>query len=146
MRAVSAPAPSLPTLDALRAFLAAEFPQSTMELLAAGDGAARGRQAIDESHLRPGGTVSGPAMMALADSVTYAALLSRIGIVPLAVTSNLNISFLRRPKADRAVVAEATLLKVGRTLAFAEVAITSEGDDDLVAHATLTYAIPHERR
>jgi uncharacterized protein (TIGR00369 family) len=132
----------MPTLDELRAFLAAEFPQSTMQLLALGDGTARGRQAIDRCHLRPGGTVSGPAIMALADAVTYAALLARIGLVPLAVTSNLNISFLRRPKADRAIVAEATLLKVGRKLAVAEVRITSEGDADLVAHATLTYAIP----
>jgi uncharacterized protein (TIGR00369 family) len=134
-----------PTLDELRAFLANEFPQSTMEVLAIGDGTASTRQTVDISHLRPGGTVSGPAMMALADAATYAALLSRIGIVPLAVTSNLNISFLRRPKADRAVVASASLLKAGRRLAVAEVRITSEGDDDLVAHATVTYAIPEAR-
>jgi uncharacterized protein (TIGR00369 family) len=131
-----------PTLDELRSFLATEFPQSTMELVAIGDGTARGRQAIDQRHLRPGGTVSGPVMMGLADAVTYAALLSRIGIVPLAVTSNLNISFLRRPKAERAVIAEATLLKTGRKLAVAEVRISSEGEGDLVAHATLTYALP----
>jgi uncharacterized protein (TIGR00369 family) len=130
------------SLDELRAFLAKDFPQSTMELLAAGDGTARGRQQVDERHLRPGGTVSGPVMMGLADAVTYAALLSRIGIVPLAVTSSLTISFLRRPKAHRAVVAEATLLKAGRRLAVAEVRISSEGDDELVAHATVTYAIP----
>ena len=132
----------MPTLDEIRAFMAREFPQSTMELLAAGEGTATGRREVDRSHLRPGGTVSGPAMMALADAVTYVALLSRIGMVPLAVTSSLNISFLRRPKAERAVVAVATLLKVGRKLAVAEVRLTSEGEDDLVAHATITYAIP----
>lgn len=132
----------MPSLDEIRAFLATEFPQSTMTLLDVGDGTARGRQDVDERHLRPGGTVAGPVMMALADAVTYAALLGRIGIVPLAVTSNLNISFLRRPKANRAILAEATLLKVGRKLAFADVRIMSEGDDDLVAHATMTYAIP----
>ncbi len=131
-----------PTLADLQAFLAVEFPQSSMEVLEIGDGTARARQAVDASHLRPGGTVSGPAMMSLADAATYAALLSRIGIVPLAVTSNLNISFLRRPKADRAVIASATLLKAGRRLAVAEVRISSEGEDDLVAHATVTYAIP----
>ena len=130
------------TLEELREFLAVAFPQSPMEVLALGDGTARGRLAIDDRHLRPGGTVSGPSMMALADAVTYAAVLSRIGIVPLAVTSNLNISFLRRPKADTALVADATLLKAGRKLAVAEVRIVSEGDDALVAHATVTYALP----
>lgn len=134
-----------PTLDELRAFMAAAFPQATLEILAIGDGTAHTRLLVGDRHLRPGGTVSGPAMMGLADAATYAALLSRIGIVPLAVTSNLNISFLRRPKADRAVLASATLLKAGRRLAVADVRITSEGDDDLVAHATVTYAIPEAR-
>lgn len=131
-----------PTLQELRAFFAADFPQSTVTLLAIGDGTARVRQDIDERHLRPGATISGPVMMATADAATYAALLSRIGIVPLAVTSNLSIAFLRRPKADRALIAEATLLKVGHKLAFAEVRLMSEGESELVAHATLTYAIP----
>jgi len=130
------------TLEELRAFFASEFPQNVMDLLAVGDGSARGRLAIDDRHLRPGGTVSGPSMMALADAITYAALLARIGVVPLAVTSGLTISFLRRPKAHCAIVAEASLLRVGRKLAVAEVRITSEGDDALVAHATVTYAIP----
>lgn len=139
---MSAPRPNVPSLDELRAFLTTEFPQSAIELLAVDDGTARARLTVDERHLRPGGTVSGPAMVALADAVTYVAVLSRVGIVPLAVTSNLNISFLRRPKADRALLAEASLLKVGRKLAFSEVRIMSDFDDDLVAHATLTYALP----
>jgi uncharacterized protein (TIGR00369 family) len=131
-----------PTLDALREFLATAFPQSPLDLVAIGDGSARGRLAIDDRHLRPGGTVSGPSMMALADAVTYAAVLSRIGIVPLAVTSSLTISFLRKPEAGRALLAEAILLKAGRRLAVAEVRIHSEGEAELVAHATVTYAIP----
>ena len=131
-----------PTLDELRAFLASEFPQSPVTLLAIGDGTARVRHDVDERHLRPGGTISGPVMMATADAATYIALLSKIGIVPLAVTSNLSIAFLRRPKADRALIGEATLLKVGRKLAFAEVRLMSEGEMDPVAHATVTYAIP----
>lgn len=133
---------SNPTLAELRAFFASDFPQSTVELVAVGDGTARGRQPIDERHLRPGGTVSGPVMMATADAVAYAALLGKIGIVPLAVTSNLSISFFRAPKADRALVADGRVIKAGRKLAFMEVWLTSEGDAPPVAHATLTYAIP----
>ncbi len=132
----------LPTLEALRAFFAESFPHMSMDLLAAHDGTACARIAIDEHHLRPGGTVSGPSMMALADAVTYMAVLSRIGLVPLAVTSSLSIVFLRRPEAGRAIRAEAQLLKAGRKLAVAEVRIASEGDDTLVAHATVTYALP----
>lgn len=139
----------MPTVEELRAFLATEFPQATMELVSAEAGVARGRQAIDHAHLRPGGTVSGPAMMALADAVTYMALLSQIGIVPLAVTTSLSISFLRKPAADRPVIAEARMLKVGRTLAFADVVIRSETEDgragDPVAQASVTYAIPAPR-
>ncbi len=132
----------MPSLAELRAFLASEVPHCTAELLTASDGMARMREAFDERQLRPGGTISGPVVMSLADVASYLALLSRIGIVPLAVTSNLNISFLRRPKAERALLADATFLKVGRKLAVAEVRVTSEGDEELVAHATVTYAIP----
>ena len=137
-----AKAPLAPSLAELRAFLASEVPHCTAELLTACDGSARMRQPFDERQLRPGGTISGPVVMSLADVATYLALLSRIGIVPLAVTSHLTISFLRRPKAERALLAEATFLKVGRKLAVAEVRITSEGDHELAAHATVTYAIP----
>lgn len=135
----------MPSLDELKVFLANEFPQATFELLSVGEGVARVRQKIGDRHLRPGGTVSGPAMMALADGVTYMALLSAIGIVPLAVTSDLSISFLRKPKAEQAVIGEARMLSVSPTLAFADVRIMSEGDDDLVAQASVTYAIPAPR-
>ncbi|MDB4940513.1 MAG: phenylacetic acid degradation-related protein [Labilithrix sp.] len=139
----------MPTLDELRAFLAAEFPQASLELVSAAGGVAVGRLSVELGHLRPGGTVSGPAMMTLADAVTYMALLSRIGIVPLAVTTSLSISFLKKPRADRAVRAEATMLDVGPLLAFADVKIVSEAEDggagDLVAHASVTYAIPPPR-
>lgn len=130
------------SLEELQAFFARDFPQATITLVSVGDGTARVRQEIDAGHLRPGGTVSGPAMMATADAATYAALLGRIGLVPLAVTTNMSIAFFRKPKADRALIADARLLKVGRTLAFAEVTLLSEGDDEPVAHATLTYALP----
>jgi uncharacterized protein (TIGR00369 family) len=92
--------------------------------------------------LRPGGTVSGPAMMGLADAVMYAAILGQIGRVDQAVTTNLNCNFLRRPKpAD--IIGEGKLLKVGRRLAVGEVSMYTVGEEDApVAHVTATYAIP----
>ena len=130
------------TLDELRAFFERDFPQSTVTIEDAGAGTARVRQEVGAAQLRPGGTVSGPVMMATADAASYAAILSAIGIVPLAVTTSLTINFLRRPRADRAIVAEASILKLGRRLAVTEMRITSEGDPSVVAHATATYSIP----
>lgn len=100
---------------------------------------------VDEEHLRPGGTVSGPAMMGLADVTLYAALLSKIGLVPLAVTTNLNINFLRKPVAHQPIWARATMLKVGRTMGVGEVFVYSEGAEEPVAHSTMTYSIPPNR-
>jgi uncharacterized protein (TIGR00369 family) len=105
------------------------------------DGVAQVRLPFSNDLLRPGGTVSGPALMALADFAVYAALLSRIGAVPLAVTTNLNINFLRRPGAAD-LLAHATLLKLGKRLAVGEVLLTSVGEPDPVAHVTATYSIP----
>ncbi len=99
------------------------------------------RLPFNEAQLRPGGTVSGPTLMGLADATMYAAVLSRIGPVALAVTTNLTINFMRKPE-PRATVATCRLLKLGKRLAVGEVAITSEGETDLVAHATVTYSIP----
>lgn len=109
-----------------------------------GYGNARMRLPVHEDHLRPGGTVSGPAMMGLADAAMYAVVLGMIGQVELAVTTNLNCNFLRRPKrAD--IIAEASMLKLGRRLAVGEVSIFTEGEDDPVAHVTATYSIPPDR-
>ena len=132
--------------DDMQAFLAEQFPQGEQYgvLEALGDGWAEMKLPIDDQHLRPGGTVSGPAMMALADVAMYAALLSKIGPVALAVTTNLNINFLRRPKADVDIIARAETLKVGKRLGVGEVYITSRGETDPVAHATLTYSIPEQ--
>lgn len=132
----------MPSLEELRRFFASDFPQSRVELESAGEGRARVRKRIGHEDLRPGGTVSGPVLMAVADAATYVAVLARIGIVPLAVTSHLGVSFLRRPRPDRDVIGEAALLKVGRRLAVAEVRVYSEGEPEPVAHATVTYAIP----
>jgi uncharacterized protein (TIGR00369 family) len=104
-------------------------------------GAARVRQAYREDFIRPGGTISGPIMMALADFAMYVAVLAAIGPVPLAVTTNLSINFLRKPGAAD-LLAEAKLMKLGKRLAVGEVAIRSAGGVELVAHATSTYSIP----
>lgn len=135
------------TFEQLKGFLSEQFPQGerfgTLEAL--GDGWAEMRLAVSDDHLRPGGTVSGPALMALADVAVYAALLGKIGLVPLAVTINLNINFMNKPAANRDVIAVAKMLKIGRRLAVGEVYLNSEGDEDPVAHATLTYSIPPNR-
>ncbi|SFD75915.1 uncharacterized domain 1-containing protein [Sulfitobacter brevis] len=95
-----------------------------------------------DKHLRPGGTVSGPSMFALADVAAYLATLSQIGPQALAVTTNCSIDFMRKPLADVPLVATARLLKLGRTLSVTDVLIHSEGSDLPVARASLTYAIP----
>ncbi|WP_245516661.1 PaaI family thioesterase [Methylobacterium segetis] len=134
------------SLAEVTAFLEREFPQvhhggRTYHLEAVGRLSARMRMDHHERHLRPGGTVSGPSMMALADLALYAAILSQIGPVGLAVTTNLSFNFLRRP-GPAGLVAEARLMKLGRRLAVGEVLITARDSDDLVCHATGTYSIP----
>lgn len=131
-----------PTREELAAFLLREFPQTRCTIESVGDGEALIRHAVGVPELRPGGTVSGPVMMAAVDVALYVALLGRIGIVPLAVTTDLTIHFLRKPRGDRDILAAGRLLKCGRTLAIGEVTIYSEGSDEPVAHAVGTYAIP----
>ncbi len=130
--------------EEMQQFLLDHFPQGDQygRLESLGDGKAVMRLAVGDDHLRPGGTVSGPTMMGLADVAVYAALLSRIGPVALAVTTNLNINFLRKPRSDADLLAHAEMLKVGKRLGVGEVVVYSEGDEDPVAHATMTYAIP----
>jgi uncharacterized protein (TIGR00369 family) len=133
----------------LEAFLRAEFPQvfhdgSGVAIEDAWHGGARVRQAWRDAFARPGGTMSGPTMMALADFAMYVAVLASIGPVGLAVTTNLNINFLRKPSRGD-LIAEAKLMKLGKRLAVGEVALWSAGSDDLVAHVTSTYSIPAPR-
>jgi len=93
----------------------------------------------NENSLRPGGTIAGPQMMMLADVCMYAVVLSMIGEVKLAVTTNFNINFLRKPRACD-LIARGKIIKLGKRLAIIEVSIYS--DEDIVAHATGTYSIP----
>lgn len=135
----------LPTHDELSRFLRDAFPQTRVSIEQIEPREVVVAHAIGEGELRPGGTVSGPVMMAVADVALYVAVLARIGLVPLAVTTNLSINFLRKPRADRRLLGRCRLLKLGRTLAVGEVTLYSEGEDEPVAHATGTYAIPRER-
>ncbi len=103
------------------------------------------RLLTDERHLRPGGTVSGPSMFALADCAVYAMVLARVGRKALAVTTSCSMDFMRKPQAGVDVVAECRLLKLGRSLAVGDVLMFSEGRPEPVARATMTYSIPPER-
>jgi uncharacterized protein (TIGR00369 family) len=104
-------------------------------------GGCRIRRRFSEKSLRPGGTISGPTLMGLTDFAMYVAVLASVGPVPLAVTTNLNINFLRKP-TPRDLIAKARLIKLGKRLAVGEVEIYCEGEDEMVAHATTTYSIP----
>jgi uncharacterized protein (TIGR00369 family) len=136
------------SVEQLERFLTREFsqffnPQSGLTIEDVKHGAARVRQAYNAQFIRPGGTISGPTMMALADFTMYVAVLATIGPVPLAVTTNLNINFLRKP-AGRDLIADCRLLKVGKRLVVGEVAVRSDGLEDVVAHVTSTYSIPRQ--
>ncbi|MBD1545060.1 PaaI family thioesterase [Roseibium aggregatum] len=127
-------------------FLDREFPQihaggRVYAIDAISPGEAVVRLSANEMHLRPGGTVSGPSMMALADLAAYVVILAHIGPVALAVTTNLNINFLRKPEPGD-LVATCKLLKLGKRLAVTECGIGGEGEEEYVAHATATYSVP----
>ncbi len=130
--------------DMLVAFMAEHFPQAQAigaRIDHVDAASLHLRLPTNEQHLRPGGTVSGPTMMQLADMAMYLMILSRIGPVALAVTTNLNINFLRKPEMTD-LIARASLLKLGKRLAVGEVGLYSDGTAEPVAHATLTYSIP----
>ncbi len=107
-------------------------------------GMARVRIPFRDDFIRPGGTIAGPVLMGLTDLAMYGAVLSLIGRVELAVTINLNINFLRRPRPGD-MIAEAHILKLGKRLAVGEVALYRDGDEEMVAHVTSTYSIPPQR-
>jgi len=123
-------------------FLTREFPQSKCVVEEVGDRSATVTHQVGTDHLRPGETVSGPLLMTVADVAIYIAILGTIGIVPLAVTTSLTINFLRKPAARKPIVGVCQLIKVGRTLIVGEVALYSQGSQEMVAHAVGTYSIP----
>lgn len=134
------------SVEELSRFLDEEFPQIHaggkayfVERVSPGEAVLRLK--ATEAHLRPGGTISGPSMMALADLAAYVVILAHIGPVALAVTTNLNINFLRKP-APGDLLCTCRLLKLGKRLAVVECGIAGEGDEDYAAHATATYSVP----
>ena len=135
------------TIEQLHDLMMREFPQmaKNFDVTEVRDDGATVRMFIDNSHLRPGGTVSGPTMFALADVALYLAILSRIGEVPLAVTTNASIDFMRKPEAGRDLLAECRILKLGRVLAVGDVLIRSDGGAAPVARCSMTYSIPPKR-
>ncbi|MDO8982883.1 PaaI family thioesterase [Cypionkella sp.] len=135
------------TAAELQGFLAQEFAQVAEDFLverADGAGVCL-RLRVQDKHLRPGGTVSGPAIFALADVAMYLAILSRIGPVALAVTTSCSVDFMRKPAAGVDMLAEARVLKLGRSLAVGDVMLFSKGMAEPVARAGLTYSIPPAR-
>jgi len=123
-------------------FLSREFPQNQCLVKEVGDLSATVTHQVGAEHLRPGNTVAGPLLMAVADVALYVAILGTIGIVPLTVTTSLTINFLRKASAHKSIVGVCRLIKVGRTLAVGEVTLYSEGNEEMVAHAVGTYSIP----
>ena len=132
------------TPDDLQSFLAKEFPQAAsagMKIEHLDDRTIRLRLPVSERDLRPGGTVSGPTLMWFADCGFYLLILAQLGPVALAVTTNLNINFMRKPEpAD--LLGEGRLMKLGRALAVGDFTVWSDGREDPVAHATVTYPLP----
>ncbi len=133
--------------EALNDFFDRDFPQLTyggvraVVVESVGVMAGTFRLVNHERHLRPGGTISGPAMFMLADVALYATILAQVGPIGLVVTTNMTINYMRKP-APRDLLADCQLMKLGRRLAVGTVTLRSEGDDAIVAHATGTYAIP----
>ena len=128
----------------LNGFLDRVFPQISDQVRVESVDAQRlvARLRVDDRHLRPGGTVRGPAMFALADVTIYLAILARIGEVALAVTTNASVDFMRKPEAGRDLLAECRILKLGRVLAVGDVLLRSDGVEAPVARCSMTYSIP----
>jgi len=129
-------------LEEVQAFLTKEFPQMELIIDEVGPKTAKVRKSIGFDQLRPGGTVAGPVLVGVADAGLYVAILCEIGPVALAVTTNLNINFLRRPSGDTDVIGDCRLMKVGKRLVVGEVTLYSDGEAEPIAHVTGTYSIP----
>ena len=130
------------TAAAIEDFLDEVFPQRAGTIEGVDEMRATMSLAIEDDHLRPGASVSGPTLMGLADVCLYVAILAQVGPEPMAVTSDLHCRFLRRPRGDRDIIANARLLKLGRRLAVGEVQLFSAGEEAPVALVTATYVLP----
>jgi acyl-coenzyme A thioesterase PaaI-like protein len=135
----------MPSKEELSEFLKSEFPQTkcTIKELVKRGATVSHKVGIEE--LRPGGTVSGPVLMAVADVALYVAILGEIGLVALAVTTNLSINFLRKPSSEKDIIGRCSLIKVGKGLIVGEVSLYSDGETQPVAHVVGTYSLPPQK-
>ncbi len=131
------------TADEVNAFFEAAFAggDGSGGVLEVAEDYALMRRRVGDVNMRPGGYISGPTQMAIADSAAYVAVFTRTGILPMAVTSSLTINFLR-PCIGDAVMAEGRLMKIGKALAVIDVKIFAEGSDKVASHAVVNYALP----
>jgi len=135
----------LATKEAIEYFMRTEFPQAKCIVEAVGEQSATVRHKIGFDELRPGGTVSGPVLMTVADCALYVAILGEKGIVSLAVTTSLTINFMRKPSSTKDIIGKCSLLKIGKSLVVGEVSLYSEGDEKAVAHVVGTYSMPKSK-
>ncbi|MCI2283111.1 PaaI family thioesterase [Colwellia sp. MSW7] len=133
------------TKDEIIDFMKADFPQAKCTIESVGKQSSVVKQSIGFDELRPGNTVSGPVLMAVADYALYVAILGEIGIVSLTVTTSMTINFMRKPSSTKPIIGECKLLKVGKTLIVGEVSLYSQGDPKTVAHVVGTYSVPHSK-
>lgn len=133
------------TAEEANAFLSKAFPGrgNQNRVVVMEPGRAVMRLEADETHLRPGGYISGPTQMSLCDSAAYMAVMTMTGLEPMTVTSNLNINFLR-PCIGKVVIAEGRIMKMGQALAVIEVDVRIEHADKPSSHAIVTYALPRK--
>lgn len=134
---------SVVTVEEVQDFFKSAFPGSedTLVVDELSDGFARLRRQGRPEDIRPGNFISGPTQMAIADSAAYSAIFTKIGITPMALTSSLTINFLR-PCVGESVIADATIMKLGRSLVVINVKISAEGSDKVSSHAVVNYALP----
>ncbi|WP_114325760.1 PaaI family thioesterase [Candidatus Colwellia aromaticivorans] len=130
------------TKEEIENFMITDFPQAKCIVESVGEQSATVRHAIGFDELRPGGTVSGPVLMAVADYALYVAILGELGMVSHAVTTSLTINFMRKPSPAKDIIGKCTLLKIGKSLVVGEVSLYSEDDTNAVAHVVGTYSIP----
>ena len=129
------------TREEVQSFLDSEFPKSDIVIESLGNNKSVLRKIVNSEDFRPGKTISGPTLMALADAAIYMAIIGE-NISQHAVTTQLSINFLRKPNGNKDIIAKCELLKIGKSLVMGEVKMFSQGEADVIAHATATYSIP----
>lgn len=136
----------MPSKKELAEFLKSEFPQTKCSIEEIVNRGATVSHKVGREELRPGGTVSGPVLMAVADVALYVAILGEIGFVALAVTTSLTINFLRKPSSKKDIIGKCLLMKVGKNLIVGEVTLYSKGEAEPVAHVVGTYSVPPQKK